>query len=515
MSNKLLFTRKAQEKLLRGINLAADATASTLGPKGQNVLIQNGPFPLISHDGVTVIRRIELEDPFENMGVQVLKQAAEKSNSVGDGTTTTTIIAREIVNEGLKQIQSGGNGQTLKKDIEEETAVCLAALDTLKKRIKTNAEIEQVATISAADAALGTLVAEAIITVGKNGHVAVEEGSGFETTVEYKKGLEIDRGYLSPYFVTNEKRVEAEVEDPYILLTDIRLSQNYEIIPFLENFIKVGKRLVIIGDVMRESEALATLVANKLRGTLHVIAIQPPAWGGRRLDELEDLAALTGATVIKADSGRTLDSVEVTELGRAGKVTADRDKTVIIGGNGVGINLDTRIASLQEQMTVSNTPYDKEIKKQRIAKLAGGVAVINVGAFSDIALKEKRDRVIDAVAATQAAVEDGIVAGGEITLLELSEHCMPGSILAKALTAPFKQLVTNAGIDYATARVHLASSVYPKGIDVMDGKVKDLIKAGVIDPVKVTKAAIENAVSVATMIMTVSCMIVDEKEASH
>lgn len=511
MSNKILFS--PQEKLLRGINKAADAVGSTLGPKGRNVFYQDGPFTKVTHDGVTVIRRIDLKDPFENMGVQVLREAATKTNDVaGDGTTTATVLAQAIVNEGMKQINNGVNPQTLKQEIEDSLVVCLKQLDKLKKPVKKK-DIEQVATISSASPELGRIVAEALTTVGRNGHVAVEEGSGFVTTVEYKQGMEIDRGYLSHYFVTNQDKVEAVVENAYILLTDLRIGQEYEIVPFLEKFVKAGlKNLIIIGDVANESEALATVTINHLRHSMNIIVIHPPAWGGRRLDELEDLAVLTGGTVIAAASGRLLDSVEITELGQASKVISDRDKTIITGAKGAAIHIAARINDLQEQVKVANTEYDREIKKQRIAKLAGGVAVIKVGASTEVALKEKVDRVVDAVNATRAAIEEGIVAGGEVTLMRLAATIDPRSVLHHALYQPFRKLIENAGMSYEVVLTMLLENDYPNGFDVMDKQPKDMLKAGIVDPVKVTRSALENAVSVATMILTAACLIGDEKE---
>lgn len=509
--NKILFN--PQEKLLRGINKAADAVGATLGPKGRNVFYQDGPFTKVTHDGVTCIRRIDLKDPFENMGVQVLREAATKTNDIaGDGTTTATVLAQAIVNEGMKQINNGVNPQTLKKEIEDSLVICLKQLDKLKKPAKKK-DIEQVAAISSADPELGKIVAEALTTVGKNGHVAVEEGSGVVTTVEYKQGMEIDRGYLSHHFITNQDKVEAVVENAHILLTDLRIGQEYEIVPFLEKFVKAGlKNLVIVGDVANESEALATIIVNRLRGAINSIVIHPPAWGGRRLDELEDLAILTGGNVITAASGRLLDSVEITELGQASKVVSDRDKTIITGAKGTKEAIDTRITDLQEQVKVANTEYDREIKKQRIAKLAGGVAVIKVGANTEVALKEKVDRVIDAVNATRAAIEEGIVAGGEITLLMLADSLFKDTVLEKALRQPFRKLIENAGMNYEMVLTFFVANDYPYGFDVMSKQWVDMLKMGIIDPVKVTRSALENAVSVATMILTAACLIGEEKE---
>lgn len=509
MSNKILFN--PQEKLARGINKAADTVGATLGPKGRNILYQDGPFAKVTHDGVTVIRRIDLKDPYENLAVQLLREAATKTNQIaGDGTTTATVLAQAIFNEGIKHINNGENPQTLKAEIEDAAKLCLTHLEKLRKPIKKR-DIPHIATISSASSELGKIVAESLTTVGKNGHVSVEEASGFETTVEYKQGMEIDRGYLSHHFVTNTDKVEATVDNPYILLTDLRIGQDYEIIPFLEKFVKAGlKDLVIIGDFAQESDALATVIVNRLRGAINVIVIHPPAWGGRRLDELEDLAILTGGTVITAASGRTLDSVEITELGKAGKVRSDRDKTTIYDARGVKSTLDAYITDLQEQVKVANTEYDREIKKQRIAKLVGGVAVIKVGANTEAALKEKVDRVVDAVNATRAAIEEGIVIGGEMTLFNLSLECA-SETLQKALQKPLQKLIENTGRNFEAAMQYCGDEP-GLGFDAMDGQWKNLFKAGVIDPAKVTRSALENAVSAATMLLTVYAAIADEKE---
>lgn len=520
MPNLLKFDQDARDALLKGLNTVADAVSATLGPKGRNVAIEQGyGTPLVIHDGVTVARRIVLKDPFENMGAQLVKDAAQKTNDkAGDGTTTATILAQAIANEAMKQIQSGANAQTLKKGIEEALKLVLEELKKLAKEVKTDEELEQVATISSTDPDLGKLIAQAIKKVGKDGVVTVEEGSGFETAVEYKEGMEIDRGYLSPYFVTDQSRVEASLDNPYILLTDKKISHSYELVPFLEKFVAAGKvkDLVIIASEVND-EALAMLVVNKLKGTFNVLAIQAPAFGGRRIDELEDLAALTGGHVVTQDSGRELESVEFEELGQAGRVTSDRDRTIITDGKGDPKAIKARKDDLQSQLLIANTDFDKDIKKQRLAKLAGGVAVINVGATTEVEMKEKKERVIDAVNATKAAIEEGIVAGGEITLyglstLALEKQNLGASILFQALRQPFRKLVENAGINFIDAEELIARGKYPFGLDVEDKVMKDMVKAGIIDPVKVTRSALENAVSIAVMIMTNSVLIVDERE---
>lgn len=511
VAKQLLFDTEARNKLLAGLNKVADAVGSTLGPKGRNVTIWE-PYgaPTVTHDGVTVAGAIDLEDKSEDSGAQLIKEAAQKtSNKAGDGTTVTSILTHAIAKEALQNIQAGMNPMVLKKEVEDSLQIALKELDNLKKEIKTDEEIEQIANISAADPEKGKKVAEAFKEVGNEGIITVEDGKSLETTVSYKQGMEIDRGYLSPYFVTNGDTVEAVIEDAYILLTDKRINYAKDLIPFIERFIQVSKNLVIFcGECVEEG--MAFLVVNKLRGIINVVAVQAPAYGDRRIDELQDIAVLTGGQAILEDSGRSLDSVQIEELGRAEKVIVDRDKTVIINGKG---DATGRIAELREQLKLANTDFDKQIKEQRLAKLAGSVAVIHIGAASDVEMKEKRKRFVNAINASKAAVSDGIVAGGEITLLALSKLDGLNPIFREALKQPFIRLVTNAGLDYAEVREKMAGKNYPYGIDVMDGEVKDLIRAGIIDPVKVTRSALENSVSVAGMVMTNNTIIAPiEKE---
>lgn len=517
VSNSLLFGTEARQKLLKGINIVADAVGSTLGPRGRNVSIERparNVSPLVVHDGVTVSNSINLKDPFENQGAQLLKQAADRTNQkAGDGTTTATILAQAISNEALKVIEAGANPMVIKKGIEDALEIVLKELDKLAKKITTDEEIEQVATISAADPVIGKLVAEALIKVGKGGVVTVEEGKGFETYVEYKQGIEIDRGYLSPYFVTNQDTVEAVLEDPFILLTDKKINYSYQLLPFLEKFLKAGhKNLVIFaGEVV--DEAMHMLVVNKLRGAINVVAITAPAFGGRRVDELTDLAILTGGTPILEDSGREIESVEISELGQAGKITVDRDQTIILDPKGNKKEIEKRISHIQEQIKIANTDYDRQIKELRVANMTGKAAIIYVGANTEVELKEKKERVIDAKNATKAGIEDGIVAGGEITLFNIALKVLaPDSILYKALQQPFKRLIENAGLDYALTLQKMANKKYPFGVDVTTGWIENLINIGIIDPVKVTRSALTNAVSVAVMVITCACLIVDDRE---
>ena len=517
-AKNIIFDEEVLEKLQDGMNILAKAVGSTLGPRSRNVAINNpNDTPEVYHDGVTVARRINLKDPFEDMGAELLKVAAVKTNEVaGDGTTTSVILAQAIINEAFKVIAAGTNPMLLKQEIEEALKVVLEELKKLKKDVSTPEEIIQVAAISCADPVLGKLIGEAFNKVGKDGVIAVEDGKSFETTVEYKQGMEIDRGYLSQYFKTNEDTLEAEIENPYILLTDKRLNYGHELVPFLETILKSGNKNLVIfaGEVVEE--ALATLVVNKLRGNINVCAIQAPAYGDRREHELEDLAILTGGHVLLNESGRELKSVTIEELGHADKIIADIDKTVIINGKGSKKAIDKRIAELKEQIKHANTDFDKLIKEERLAKLAGGVAVVNIGSVTETELKEKRERVIDAINATKAAAEEGIVAGGEITLLELAKRMdhpekvwIWHQILIDALKAPFKKLLENSGMDYAETLQKMSGHSYPEGIDVIDGQVKNLIEAGIIDPAKVVRSALENAVSIACITMTTNTLITD------
>ena len=516
--------QEAREKMLRGMNILADAVGSTLGPRSRNVAVDRAPGqdvpPIVLHDGVSVARAINLPDVHEDMGVRLLKDASMKTNEVaGDGTTTSTILAQSLVNEAFKNIAAGANPMLLKAQIEEATKIVIEELKKMVKPIKTDEEMEQVASISAADPIIGKLVSEAIKKVGKDGVISVEDGTTFETTVTYKQGMEIDRGYAttSPYFQTNGETTEAIIEDPYILLTDKKLNYAHQLAPFLDKFVKETKSkniVIFAGEVLEE--ALQFLVINKLRGNLHVVAVQAPAFGDRRIEELEDMAILTGGTAILEDAGRQIDSVEIKELGRADKVVVDRDKAIILGGKGDQKALKKRMDDLREQIKIANTPYDADIKEQRLAKLSGGVAVINVGGATEVEIKEKRERVIDAKNATKAAVEEGIVAGGEITLLKLASKIdittLGSQILKLALVSPFQRLMINSGYDYAEIRERMAGKKYPYGIDVIDGEIKDLIKAGVIDPAKVTRSALQNAVSVAVMAITTETLITDYVE---
>ncbi len=530
MAKQILYAQDARAKLQSGVDQLAKAVATTLGPKGRNVALdKKWGAPSVVHDGVTVAKEIELADPFENMGAQLVKEAASKTADVaGDGTTTATVLAQSIVDEGIKNITAGANPMLLKRGLEEASA---AVVDFIKSKAKTiniknDAEISQVATISAGDDVIGQLVAEALQKVGKDGVVSVEEGRGLTTEIEYKEGMEFDKGYASAYFVTNPDRMETEVDDPYILITDKKLSNLQEFVPFLENVVKVSKNLVIIADDV-EGEVLALLVVNKLKGILNAVAIKAPGFGDRRKEMLEDIAILTGGTVISEDTGRKFDSVIVDDCGRADKIWADKENTRIIGGKGSKAALSARVSQIKKAIEASTSDFDKEKLQERLAKLAGGVAVINVGAATEVEMKEKKERVIDAVAATKAALEEGIVSGGGVVLLEAirilepkllknipleSDQATGVSILRKALEAPTRILAQNAGINGDVVIDNIAKQSSGFGFNVLTNTYVDMIKMGIIDPAKVTRSAVENAVSVATMILTTESLVTDIKE---
>ncbi|HUD44927.1 MAG TPA: chaperonin GroEL [Patescibacteria group bacterium] len=534
MAKQIKYGAEAREALKRGIDQLADAVATTLGPKGRNVALdKKWGAPNVIHDGVSVAKEIELKDPFENMGAQLVKEAASKTADVaGDGTTTATVLTRAIVNEGIKMITAGANPMVMRRGLEKAGDFVVAELKKMKKDIK-QSDVANVATISAGDTQLGNLIAEALKKVGKDGVVTVEEGKGLSTEIEYKEGMEFDKGYASSYFVTNPDKMESEIENPYILITDKKITSIQELVPFLEGFVKVSKNLVIIADDI-EGEALATLILNKLKGTFNTLAIKAPGFGDRRKEMLEDIAILTGGTVISEDTGRKFDSITVDDCGKADKVWADKESTRIIGGKGEVAKLNTRISQIKRAIEASTSDFDKEKLQERLAKLAGGVAVINVGAATEVELKDKKERVNDAVAATKAALEEGIVPGGAVALLDISgrmsekelgnvkvsrDEVFGFEIVKNALEAPFVQLMKNAGLDagqlIAKAREVSATG---QGFNVLEiesadsAKPVDMIKEGIIDPLKVVRTAVQNAVSVATMILTTEALVTDIPE---
>ncbi len=523
MSKILKFDSEAREKLLAGVNILTEAVATTLGPKGRNVAVdKKWGGPTVLHDGVSVAKEVDLEDPFENMGAQLLKEAAAKTNDIaGDGTTTATVLAQAIVSEGLKNIQAGSNPMILKRGIEKATVLLVEELSRMSKKIVSKEETAQVATISAADSQIGEMIAKGLQKVGKNGVVTVEEGKTIEMSLDYKEGMFFDKGYISPYFVTDADRMEATITDPYILITDKKISTAAELVEFLNKFVQESKDLVIIADDI-DGEALTLLVLNKLRGALNCLVVKAPGFGDNRRERLEDIAILTGGKLISEESGMKFDDLEVTDLGRAGRVTSDKDETLIVDGKGSKVKINARVTQIQNNLSKAEGDFEKQELNERLAKLSGGVAVINVGAATEVELKEKKERVIDAVAATKAAIEEGIVPGGEVALIRAGkvlealklegEEGVGVQIVKKALEAPFRRLIKNAGLDDGIALSEILKSSSTMGIDVYDGKLKDLIKEGIIDPVKVTRSALQNAVSVAVMIMTTNCLITEKPE---
>lgn len=530
MAKQIKYGAEARELLKKGVDQLADAVATTLGPKGRNVALdKKWGAPSVIHDGVSVAKEIELENPFENMGAQLVKEAASKTADVaGDGTTTSTILARNIVDEGILRITAGSNPMIMRRGLEKAGEFAVAELKKMAKAVKAG-DIANVATISAADPELGKLIAEALEKTGKDGVVTVEEGRGLSTEIEYKEGMEFDKGYASAYFVTDGDKMVAEIDDPYILITDKKISSLQEFVPFLENLVKVTKNLVIIADEI-EGEALALLVVNKLKGTFSTIAIKAPGFGDRRKEMLEDIAILTGGTVISEDTGMKFENVTVEMCGRADKVWADKENTRIIGGKGAKKALDARVSQIRSAIEKTTSEFDREKLQERLAKLTGGVAVINVGAATEVELKDRKERVNDAVAATKAALEEGIVPGGSITLLDIAarmkvdpkasrDEAAGYEIVKNALEAPFKKLMENAGFDagqlIAKARAGAATG---QGFNVLEietvetAKPIDMLKAGIVDPLKVVRSAVQNAISVGTMILTTESLITDIPE---
>ncbi|MCS7038024.1 MAG: chaperonin GroEL [Anaerolineae bacterium] len=532
MAKQILFGEDARKELKRGIDILANSVKITLGPKGRNVALdKKWGAPTVTHDGVSVAKEIELEEPFQNMGAQLLKEAATKTNDVaGDGTTTATVLAQAIVNEGLRNVAAGANPMLLKRGIEKATAVVSKAITDMAIPISTYERIAAVAAISAQDQEIGTLIADVMDKVGKDGVITVEEGKslGFET--EYVEGMQFDRGYISPYFITNPDRMEAVLEEPFILIHDKKISAAQDLVPVLEKLIQIGKRnlLIIAEDV--DGEALATLVLNKLRGVFNVLAVKAPGFGDRRKAMLQDIAILTGGTVITEELGRKLDSVTIADLGRADKVVSTKDETTIVGGKGSEAEIQGRINQIRAEIEASTSDYDREKLQERLAKLAGGVAIIKVGAGTEVELKEKKHRVEDALSATRAAVEEGIVPGGGVALIRAAaaldqlEKETTGDIhtgvriLRRALEEPMRWIAQNAGYDGAViveeARRRNANGAMEIGFDVMREEWVNMVEAGIIDPAKVTRSAVENAASIAAMILTTESLICDipEKE---
>lgn len=527
MAKQLLFGDDARQKLLTGVNKLSQAVVTTLGPRGRNVALdKKWGAPTVVHDGVSVAKEIELEDGFENMGAQLVKQAADKTNDVaGDGTTTATLLAQQMVQEGMKHIAAGTNPMLIKRGVDMAVEEVIGRLQEMRKDIKQD-EWEQVATISAQNKAIGAKIAEALKVVGKDGVVEVEEGRTMQIEIDHKEGMEFDKGYASPYFVTDPENMDAVIEDPYILITDQKISSISELLPMLEKIVKLTKNLVIIAEDI-DGEALATLVVNKMRGALNILAVKAPGFGDRRKAMLEDIAVLTGGTFISADTGRKLESVEPEDLGRADTIRADKDNTRIVGGMGQKASIEARVAQLKKQIDKTDSDFDREKLEERLAKLAGGVAIIRVGAASEIELKELQERVKDAVGATKAAIEEGVVPGGGVALLRASkvldevegeniDETVGVQIVRHSLEQPVRWLAKNSGQDagWVVHRI-MEKDDANYGFNALTLEFGDLIKMGILDPVKVTRSALQNAASVASMILTTEALVTDlpEKEA--
>jgi chaperonin GroEL len=524
MPKQLEFNETARRSLKEGVDVLANAVKTTLGPKGRNVALDKKfGAPTVTHDGVTVAKEIELDDPFANMGAQLLKEAATKTNDVaGDGTTTATVLAQAIVHEGMRNVAAGANAMLLKQGIDLATDAIVAAIQEAATEVKGKEEIAQVASISAADSGIGELIADVMDKVGKDGVITVEESKGLLFETEYTEGMQIDRGYISPYFVTNTERMEAELDDPFILITDKKISSIQDILPVLEKVAQSRAPFVILAEDV-DGEALATLVVNKLRGTLNVLAIKAPGFGDRRKEMLRDIAILTGGQVISEEIGRKLDSAGIEDLGRARRVIATKDETTFIEGFGDDAAIKGRVDQIRAQIETTTSDFDREKLQERLAKLAGGVAVIKVGAATETEMKEKKARVEDALHATRAAVEEGIVPGGGVALLRAAaaldnlkvegDEQIGVTIIRRACEEPVRQIVGNAGFEGAVIMGQVRSNADSHyGFNAASGEFQDLVAAGVIDPTKVTRSALQNASSISALMLTTEAMIAEIPE---
>ncbi len=531
-AKQLEFDEQARRSLKQGIDALADAVKTTLGPRGRHVALDKKyGAPTVTHDGVTVAKEIELEDPFQNMGAQLVKEAATKTNDVaGDGTTTATVLAQSIIHEGFKNVAAGANPMEIRRGLEKGLEAVVAAIKAMATPVQGRDDIAHVATISAADAEIGGILADIFDKVGKDGVITVEDGKGLGLEVEYTEGMKFDRGYISPYFVTSAERMEAILEEPYILVTDKKISAIADLLPVLEKVLQSGKKdfLVVAEDV--DGDALATLVVNKLRGTLNALAVKAPGFGDRRKEMLQDLAILSGGTVISDETGRKLDSATLEDLGRCRRVVANKDETTIVEGRGSSDQIQGRIAQIKAQIDITTSDYDREKLQERLAKLSGGVAVIKIGAATEIEQKLRKSRVDDAISATKAAAEEGIVAGGGVVLLlaaeKLADLKLEGDeavgcrALRRALEEPLRQLAENAGLEGSVIveevrRQQRSQNNKNIGYDVSAEEYTDMVKRGIIDPAKVTRSAAENAVSIAGMILTTEALVTDVPEKEH
>ncbi|KKS34426.1 MAG: 60 kDa chaperonin [Parcubacteria group bacterium GW2011_GWC2_42_13] len=539
MAKQIIFDEKARQALQKGVNTLADAVKITLGPKGRNVVLEKGfGSPIITNDGVTIAKEIELENKVENIGAEVVKEVATKTNDVaGDGTTTATLLAQTIINEGVKNIAAGANPLGIKKGIEKATAIVVAELKKISLPISANKkeEISQVATISAKDAEIGGKIAEVIQKVGKDGVVTVEESQTFGIAYELVEGLQFDRGYISPYMITNPERMEAVYEDSYILITDKKISSINDILPLVEKMAKSGKKELIIIAEDLEGDALATLVVNKIRGTFHTLAVKAPGYGDRRKEILQDIAIVTGGQVVSEELGMKLENADINMLGQAKKIIASKDNTTIVGGKGKKSEIEKRISQIKLQLQETDSSFDKEKLQERLAKLAGGVAVIRVGAATEVEQKEKQHRIEDAISATKAAVEEGVVPGGGVALIRAAEvldkeiekmektknnnldEWTGMKILRKSIEKPLWQIAENAGVSGEVVIEEVKKRKGNIGYNAASGKYEDLVQAGIIDPTKVTRSALQNAASASAMLLTTGAVVADipEKKESH
>ena len=521
MAKQILFNEEARRALGKGVDALADAVKVTLGPKGRNVVLDKKfGAPTITNDGVTIARDIELEDPFENMGAQLVREVATKTNDIaGDGTTTATLLAQAMIHEGMRNVAAGANPMVLKKGIETAVKTLVEEIKSVSKSVNSKSEIAQVATISSADAEIGNYIADAMEKVGKEGVITVEESKGMETSLSVVEGMQFDRGYISPYMVTDTDKMEAVMNDPYILITDKKISSINEILPILEQVVKMGKELVVIAEDL-DGVALATIVVNKLRGTFKALAVKAPGFGDRRKAMLEDIAILTGGQVISEEVGRKLDSVTIEDLGRARQVHSSKENTTIVDGMGDKEAIAARVEMIKKQIADTTSDFDKEKLQERLAKLSGGVAVIEIGAATEVEMKDKKYRVEDALNATRAAVEEGIVAGGGTTFvdilpaldkLEAEGDVKTGiNIVRRAIEEPVRQIANNAGLEGSVVVAEVKKAGVGIGYDAANDKYVNMIEAGIVDPAKVTRSALQNAASIAAMVLTTETLVADK-----
>ena len=523
MAKQILFDEEARRALGRGVDALANAVKVTLGPKGRNVVLDKKyGAPTITNDGVTIARDIELEDPFENMGAQLVKEVATKTNDIaGDGTTTATLLAQAMIQEGMRNVVAGANPMIVKKGIEIAVKTLVEEIKSKAQKVETKAKIAQVAAISSGDSEVGDLIAEAMEKVGKDGVITVEESKSMDTNLSVVEGMQFDRGYISPYMVTDTEKMEAVMDDPYVLITDRKISAVADILPVLEQVVKQGKQIVIISEDL-DGEALATIVVNKLRGTFKALAVKAPGFGDRRKAMLEDIAILTGGTVISEELGRKLDSVTLEDLGRARQVRSSKEETTIVDGAGDKKQISARVEQLKKQIAETTSDFDREKLQERLAKLAGGVAVVEIGAATEVEMKDKKYRVEDALNATRAAVEEGIVAGGGTTFIDIlpaldkikadGDVKVGIDIVKRAVEAPVRQIAENAGLEGSVVVDSVKKAGDGIGFNALENTYVDMIGAGIVDPAKVTRSALQNAASIAAMVLTTETLVTDKPE---